>query len=403
MSIRYLLVLIVLQVCSLASGFLPGPLGLGAGLQIVVVLGLVFGLFLMLRKPAGSTEPLPPPVLPALVETETKPEVPPEDSPSSGLTSEWIAVVQGQEVTLAVVGQMGRLVAQDAEEAVLSLSRSLFDLVENSRKVSAHIEESLGFLTGGDGGLATMAPHLETHWRAFEELGSDFKALRETLEKDLSVLTSTVETINSFSDSLSDLADQTNVLAINASIEAARVGIHGRGFAVIATNVQALAKNSKAISEKMASTIRSVVQAVELSFTHQTERIELSRRLIGRSGDDLRAWSSQVGPQLERIETVIQQTHEMASKVTKELNAATVSLQFQDRIRQILEHLGILVDEVAHALERIPGRAGFEVPRTLRDETWKKIGKIFTVDQESALVGMKAPADQSVTKKVELF
>jgi len=61
---------------------------------------------------------------------------------------------------------------------------------------------------------------------------------------------------------ISELADQCNLLAVNASIEAARAGAHGRGFGVVASEIRALADQTKQSAVQINRHLKSMTEAV---------------------------------------------------------------------------------------------------------------------------------------------
>lgn len=303
--------------------------------------------------------------------------------------------------SLSLLGGLKSLVVRDTEAAVVQLTEALFTLVGNSKDVSSHIEKSLSFITDGESGLGRTVANLEEQVRVFEALSGHFGQVRAGLEADIGALTQAVGSINQFSGTLSDLADQTNVLAINASIEAARVGVHGRGFAVIANHVQNLAKNSNDISEKMARTIREVVGNVENSFARQTKRIDEAEAMISRSEHELRRWSNHVGPQVSEVQRMIAEARQLAQVVTEELGEVTVSLQFQDRTRQVLDHMAQILDDASVRLIQAASLPPGDLPARYLEAAFQEASRHFTVREEWALGPGQTGSPRS--SSVELF
>ena len=100
--------------------------------------------------------------------------------------------------------------------------------------------------------LAKTISEISTTVAQSSRLTSDTVSLANTANATLTELTSAASEIGDMTGLISRIAAQTNLLALNATIEAARAGAAGRGFAIVAQEVKALAAETARATEDIA-------------------------------------------------------------------------------------------------------------------------------------------------------
>jgi len=137
------------------------------------------------------------------------------------------------------------------------------------------------------------------------------------------------EQIGTIVGTIEDIADQTNLLALNAAIEAARAGEQGRGFAVVADEVRALAerttKATREIGEMIKAIQRETVEAVTAmeEGVQEVERGAVSSRKSGQALEEILQRINEVSMQISQIATAAEEQTATTSEVTSNIQQIT--------------------------------------------------------------------------------
>ena len=168
---------------------------------------------------------------------------------------------------------------------------------------------------------------------------------------------------------------QTNLLALNAKIEAARAGESGRGFAVVAEEVRELAKAVDALSATIRGQIDSISEGLRNThaLVQEVATVDMSDENLNANHRVQSVMQSLVDQNARFVE-MLQRTAVATEKVTEDVSAAVVGLQFQDRTKQTLENVTGALQVVAGALvdlrEKSIRQAGVDHAAEDVDHAW---------------------------------
>nr|WP_188036513.1 methyl-accepting chemotaxis protein [Pseudomonas sp. EZ-C24] len=235
----------------------------------------------------------------------------------------------------AVTEQTNREVGSQQQEteqvatAMQQMSATVHDVARNAEQAAQAAEVADGKVDSGQQVVRQSLQRIE-----------QLAVAAEAASAGIDSLSAEIHTIGDVLEVIKSVAGQTNLLALNAAIEAARAGEQGRGFAVVADEVRALAKRTQQSTEHIERLVASLRGNAEQSVAQIRGSTELVRLAVA---DTLQTESA-----LASIAVAVSQIQQMNQQIAA---AAEQQSSVSDEISRSVTQIRGSADQAALAMQ----------------------------------------------------
>jgi twitching motility protein PilJ len=263
------------------------------------------------------------------------------------------ATAQAQATSADLLGAAEQQSKQIVEtgEAVTNMTRSILQVSSNAGQASQVAQRSLQAATQGAQAVQNTISGMNEIRTQIQETSKRIKRLGESSQE-----------ISEIVELISDITEQTNILALNAAIQAASAGEAGRGFTVVAEEVQRLAERSSEATKQISAIVKTIqtdtngaVAAMEKSTEGVVEGARLSDA-AGQALNEIETVTNNLARLIQAISTATVAQTEVAATVSRNMQQIqNITSQTTEGTKQTAQSVGQLTSLAEELSDSVAG------------------------------------------------
>jgi len=239
----------------------------------------------------------------------------------------------GSAQSLSAVTEQTNLEVNSQKEETEQVATAMNQMTATVHDVARNAEEAALAAQTADDKVESGQQVVRQSMARIEQLADSATSASSSIES----LSAEIQNIGTVLEVIKSVAEQTNLLALNAAIEAARAGEQGRGFAVVADEVRALARRTQQSTEE----IERLVSALRAAAQSSVQQIRSSGELVKLAVSDALQTESALGSIAAAVSLIQQMNQQIAAAAEEQSSVAEEINRSVTQIRASADHSSV--------------------------------------------------------------